>query len=117
MNVVAKGKSANCKTAGGVYFAQCRECAAQYVGETKHPLKDRLTKRRHHIKIGLKADGAAAHTITEGSEHTFTYKLLDVDTNDCKRRQIEQRWIGRLHTDQPPGVNTDKHIFRWWDVP
>lgn len=95
-------QSTNC-----VYLIFCVKCGIQYVGETKNSISLRMTQHRYNIKNRRERQ-------TPLVEHfiSHNYKSLRVaglERNalwtDWERKKVERRWIYRLDTKEPDGLN------------
>lgn len=83
------------------------KCGIQYVGETKNSISLRMTQHRYNIKNRRERQ-------TPLVEHfiSHNYKSLRVaglERNalwtDWERKKVERRWIYRLDTKEPDGLN------------
>lgn len=95
-------QSTNC-----VYLIFCVKCGIQYVGETKNSISLRMTQHRYNITNRRERQ-------TPLVEHfiSHNYKSLRVaglERNalwtDWERKKVERRWIYRLDTKEPDGLN------------
>lgn len=89
-----------------VYGIICKACGKIYVGETKNSLKERLKQHIYLIKKPKK------HTILY--EHFWTHGLANFSIlglekgrnwNYKRRRGTENKWIEKLNTIHPFGLN------------
>lgn len=96
-------KHTNC-----VYMIECRSCGKTYVGETRNTLSSRLSTHRYNIKNNKKSDTY----LTQHSHKNLRLQGLqhNPDWTTEERRKTERRWIWRLRTLHPHGLN--KSYFR-----
>ena len=91
-----------------VYAIQCRLCRSIYVGETGSTIKQRLYQHIYHIQKGTDNKILYSHFI---SHHITNFLLSGLETNAGwsmgQRRAAERRWIYRLSTTAPHGLNDD----------
>lgn len=93
-----------------VYIIFCSKCNIQYIGETSNSLKTRMWQHRYNIKHRKKIDTPLVrHFILHGIE---ALRMAGIQSNSCwtdkQRKSLERRWIYRLQTQEPKGLNV-KH--------
>lgn len=95
-------ESTNC-----VYLIFCNKCGKKYVGETRNTLFTRLIQHRYNIK-----NRKETHTLLV--QHFLLHDLSSLKIaglqsspiwTDWERRKMERRWIFRLGTRDPDGLN------------
>lgn len=89
-----------------VYIITCTLCQKHYIGETKHPLHVRLKQHLYQISR------PTAHTTlyTHFRSHPITHLIISglesgVRWTSGQRKMFEHRWIARLATVIPHGLN------------
>ena len=89
-----------CKSSKLIYAATCKKCKLIYVGETGCSLADRFGKHRHDNEL-------AKHFHKD--HHLNDLEVLILQTGLSKsraqREQFEDRWICKLQTKTPTGIN------------
>ena len=91
-----------------IYAIQCKLCKSMYIGETGATIKQRLHQHIYHIQKGtnnkLLYTHFASHTI-------INFSLCGLETNlgwtPQQRRAAERKWICRLSSRSPFGLNDD----------
>lgn len=95
-------RSTNC-----VYIIYCSKCLIQYVGESKNSLSVRMTQHRYNINNGKVVDTPLVqHFLQHG---LASMRMAGLQRNltwtDGERQAVERRWIARLSTKRPFGLN------------
>ena len=89
-----------------VYAVQCKLCKAIYVGETGATIKQRLYQHVYHIQKGTNPKLLYVHFV---QHHLSNFSLSGLETNASwsllQRRAAERRWILRLSSTAPLGLN------------
>lgn len=113
-----QGKINNCGTSSVVYLITCNACPARYVGETGNQLRTRLNNHRsdirHHNDTQVaKHFNGAGHSISD-----LRITILEsgpfsdvASLETIYRRNCESKWITRLKTTQPGGLNVREDSF------
>ena len=92
-------------------MVQCRLCNSQYIGETKHRLKDRFNEHRRPV---LNTTSNYIHTAVSehflSNNHSDTHMLLILieklkNERDSFRKAREARIIHKAKTLEPLGIN------------
>ena len=98
-----------CKSKGVVYAARCKKHLKLYVGQTGERLSDRFSKHRYDIKNRPDNTELAAHFHENHSiDDDLDVIILQSNLlNQNERIHHEDRWICRLQTLQPNGINAD----------
>ena len=99
-----------------VYALYCKVCTKIYVGQTKRSLRERIgehftsiRKKKKHLVVGRHYN-SAGHT---GIENVMIYILDFVKTppsainSQKKRETLELKWIFRLRSTVPLGLNLE----------
>ena len=96
-----------CRTKCVVYAARCKKCDLIYIGHTSNEIRERFGKHRYDVN--------KRPSNTEYSEHfgsaDHTEKDMEVTIlqsgiwNDQEREFHEDKWICRLQTATPNGIN------------
>ena len=104
-----------CKSGNLIYCLTCNICKYQYVGQTKRRLIDRLQEHRRYVKNRNLDTATGRHFTLPGhtQEPDFKVHILDfIYRHPCSpaskrlRNLIENKWIHRLRTVIPDGINT-----------
>ena len=118
-----------CKTYNICYLAKCKICDKSYTGRTVDPLHKRINGHRQHYREVLKEseEKNSLDEIDENKdkymlglhlhlEHGFTdpdafdqhlkFGIIDI-TNPTDIEKKEYRWMHKLNTFQPTGINTE----------
>lgn len=95
------------QTQNCVYVIFCSRCGKQYVGETKNSIRTRMWQHRYMIKNKKGMDTPLIkHFILHGVQ---ALRVAGLESNPCwtdrERRSHERRWIHRLQTQEPMGLN------------
>ena len=116
----------DCKTKRVIYAAECCKCNMQYVGQTVTPLRTRISGHRSWMKkkkddkgkdpdaLIRKDEGAlaehlkVAHKFTTAEDFNKAYKFSILKSNPNNFDKSEQKWISKLVTMHPFGLNLDK---------
>ena len=89
-----------------VYAIQCKLCKMTYVGETGATIKQRLYQHIYHIQKGTVSKLLYAHFSQHGISN---FSLCGLETSAVwtltQRRATEKRWIYRLSSTSPLGLN------------
>lgn len=100
----------DCKSRNLVYGAWCKKHKQLYVGQTGEKLCDRFSKHRYDIKKRPDNNELAAHF---HNNHDVDKDLgvvilerLKVDNAEA-RKYYEDRWVCKLQSLQPQGINVD----------
>lgn len=108
--------SANCKSKNVIYCASCNFCLKQYVGKTNNKLQSRISGHRSHMgdsSFDESDDAALAeHLKLEHDLHTvelfnlgFNFTVLELGAFNLD--ECEQRWVSKLTTLKPFGLNKE----------
>ena len=115
-----KTPAGNCKSFRLVYCAQCKLCQKQYVGRTVNKLQTRISGHRTfvnkaNVNSTEETDEAALaehlrkdHNIDsiDGFDNIYSFTILEV--GPLELAISEQRWVSRLVTMRPFGLNIEK---------
>lgn len=95
-------EQANC-----VYIIECKKCPKQYIGETRGPLKTRLSHHRYNIRDGHKEETALVQHFQRHGLHNVYLRGLEHNPQwtTIQRRRRESFWIRKLDTLVPKGLN------------
>jgi hypothetical protein len=95
----------SCSDNNVIYLIECKRCHSRYVGETSRKLRTRISEHVHHI---LHADptSVAEHFTRTCSLSDFSFTVLERTVNSTRRKKKEERWMRRLNTLKPHGLNT-----------
>ena len=109
---------ANCKSRNVIYCAECYLCRLQYTGKTTTFIRSRICVHRSHVGDSMFDDESDEAALAEhlqvvhkldsvdhfNSNYTFT--ILENSPKDLDAS--EQRWVSRLMTMRPFGLNKEK---------
>jgi hypothetical protein len=99
----------SCSVKNAIYIIYCLRCSIKYVGETGNSVKQRLSQ--HLSTIKLKRDTTVSEHFNK-PDHSIDDLRFFVLANNTewsleKRRSVESKWINKLNTLKPNGMNTD----------
>ena len=105
----------NCKSKELVYAVSCKKCDLLYVGQTGEALQTRMSKHRYDCR---KRPGncALAQHFFDAKDHDpekdmQIYVLQTGLSTEAVREHHEDRWICRLQTMEPTGINKERHQY------
>ncbi len=104
--VVCSGSQITCETSRVVYLVTCKRCSLQYIGQTKHKLKERVREHRLSILHNESSRYLVSHFNTSG--HTiddFSVQIAEVVSVGLNLADRENFWIRLLNTAYPFGLN------------
>ena len=113
-NVSVKASGGTCKSSNVVYAAWCTKHNQIYVGQTGEQLSDRFSKHRYDIKNRPNNSELAGHFHKDHDLDTdLRVTILQQLENDnsLERTYHEDRWICRLQTLAPNGINQDTNGY------
>ena len=114
---VFKTPSATCKSRNIIYCATCMYCTKQYVGKSTCKLQSRISGHRTHmgdVVFEIDNDDAslAEHLKVDHNLETvelfnlgYVFTVLQLSPVDLD--QCEQKWVSRLTTLVPFGLNKE----------
>jgi len=109
-NTNLKISGGDCKSRNVIYAAWCKKHHRIYVGQTGEKLSDRFAKHRYDIKKRPGNSELAEHFHNDHNIETdmgvVVLQQLK-DDNPHARIHFEDRWICRLQSLQPKGINLD----------
>ena len=89
-----------------VYIITCTFCQKHYIGETKHPLQVRLKQHLHQISRASSSTTLYTHFQLHPITHLIITGLeCGVRWTSGQRKLAEHRWIAKLDTVVPNGLN------------
>ena len=101
----------NCQSTNVVYVITCKKCGTQYVGETKRALKTRLLEHCGDTKHNR--DRPVARHFNKPNHTCDDIMIMAIDrpssTNYFHRLALESKWIDKLQTSAPLGMNVKGH--------
>jgi hypothetical protein len=99
----------NCRSANVIYVVQCNFCSQKYVGETCNSVKLRITQHLSNIRTKRSTPVSDHFNQPDHSITDFRFFALVNNTNwsDSKRKAVENKWILKLGTRTPNGINKD----------
>lgn len=103
----------NCQSKNLVYAARCKKHDFICVGHTGERLCDRFAKHRYDIKKRPDNSELAEHFHKDHTEDDMEVLILQsgLTKSRSQREWYEDRWICRLQTMQPTGINTEIHQY------
>ena len=109
-------KNTNCQSSNIIYLINCSTCGIQYVGQTKKRLLTRF--QGHHFDIKNQNDTTVSRHLNkcpssqptgfdglEISLLSFIKNPANSRSGQVERDREEKRWIHRLATGVPKGLN------------
>ena len=84
---------------------ECKRCHIRYVGETGRKLRTRISEHVLHI-LHDDPTSVAQHFTRSCSLPDFSFTALERAPNATKRKKKEERWMRRLNSVAPHGLNT-----------
>lgn len=103
-----------CKSHNIIYCITCTKCKLQYVGQTKRRLMDRFQGHFYNINKKKTDDPIGYHFNTKGHSGTDNVEIhivdfitapSNTDAGAKLRDLLERKWIHRLRTLTPLGLN------------
>ena len=116
--VTQRDKINNCGTSNVVYLITCNACSVSYVGETGNQLRIRLNNHRSDIRHNN--DTQVARHFNEAGHSYADLRITilesgpfsdDTSLETIYRGNCESKWITRLKTRQPGGLNITEDSF------
>lgn len=97
----------NPKTQNCIYLIWCTKCQLKYIGETGNTITTRITQHRYNIKNKKQSHTPLVHHFLLHGWESFKCTGLKHNPNwtISERKREEKRWILRLNTMQPRGLN------------
>ena len=111
----------SCRSNNIVYCLCCLVCHKHYVGQTKRPLVERLREHVRNINQNTDIHIVGRHFNEPGHEGITSLKVAvlnfakghpDSKTSLCMRLELESKWMHRLRSFVPTGLNLTKNIER-----
>ena len=100
------GRALQPTTKNAVYAVRCRACHKLYVGETLHEISLRIKQHLYRINSGYGTSVLFLHFKLHGPENLQSLGLESSGSwTTAQRRAAERRWIYRLKTIDPTGLN------------
>lgn len=92
-----------------VYLISCKKCTAQYVGQTKNTILTRLYQHLYNIRNKKETQ---THIVKHFLQHGLdSLEVCGLQSNQSwtlsERLTIERKWITRLDTKFPKGLNDE----------
>lgn len=99
-------QSLTCETRNLIYAIQCKISSKIYIGETGNSLQTRMYQHMYHLRKQNKSTVLYNH-FKEYDISALIYMALDSkkEWSKTQRRQQERKWISRLQTMDPSGLN------------
>ncbi|KAF3834512.1 hypothetical protein F7725_027070 [Dissostichus mawsoni] len=100
------GRALRPTTKNAVYAVRCRACHKLYVGETRHEISLRIKQHLYRINNGYGTSVLYLHFKLHGPENLQSLGLESSGSwTTAQRQAAERRWIHRLKTIDPTGLN------------
>lgn len=106
-------KNVTCKSSNLIYCLSCKQCGQQYVGQTQQTLMKRVYA--HIYSINTKGETSVArhfnmhahNGVSDLKTHVleFVHSHPDKKETQSIRDTLELKWIHRLRTVFPSGMN------------
>ena len=120
--ITKKTKSGGtCKSKGVIYSVNCKKCNLMYIGHTGDSLNIRFSKHKYDIKNRPKNNELAEHCHKDHDIDTdLEIYIIDYGITSLKYRKfLEDRWICKLQTMKPTGLNFEcgqyvKEMYQCW---
>lgn len=87
-----------------IYLIVCKRCSMRYVGETSRPLRSRISEHVNNV-LNRNPTSVSEHFSSDCSLADFSFTALERCVNTTRRRKKETRWMRRLNTLAPNGLN------------
>ena len=94
----------SCSDTSIIYLIVCKRCSIRYVGETSRSLRSRISEHVYNILRSIPTS-VSQHFNSSCSLADFSFTALERSTNTTRRRKKETRWMRRLNTLAPRGLN------------
>lgn len=90
-----------------IYLISCKKCRIRYVGETQNAIATRINQHRYNIRHHKETNTLVVqHFLSHGLS---SLRVMGLESNPSwtlfKRKKAEQRWITKLGTMTPDGLN------------
>lgn len=95
-----------CQSRNVIYFIVCKKCFIGYVGQTSRALSQRISQHVYDIRSKQETP-VARHFNGTCDIRSFSFTGLEHCPQEKKRLIKENKWIQRLHTLQPQGLNAE----------
>ena len=119
--VVTVKPGATCNTENVVYALNCKKCKQIYVGHTGDSMKIRYSKHKYDVNNRPTQNEFATHCHRgHDLEKDIEISILDYGIGSLEERErVEDRFICRLQTREPTGMNTRigpyaKEMYHLW---
>ena len=101
-----------CKTSNVIYAARCKIHDKLYVGHTGEALSTRFSKHRYDIGKRPNNSELAEHFHEDHSMSDLEVTILESGfKSSAERQRAEDKWMCRLQTLSPAGLNKDCHGY------
>ncbi|MEL7309124.1 MAG: GIY-YIG nuclease family protein, partial [Pseudomonadota bacterium] len=94
----------SCKDTCLIYLIECKRCHIRYVGESGRKLRTRISEHVHRI-LHRDPTSVAQHFSQTCSLADFSFTALERTANHTRRKKKEERWMRRLNSVAPDGLN------------
>lgn len=100
-------KGLNLSSENAIYCIRCQHCGKQYVGETGNTIRTRLHSHSSNIRNNRKRNTPLVRHFREHGLHNLRIYPLECKAGWTHRNRLreEERWIDRLGTRFPHGLN------------
>lgn len=101
----------SCFSFNVIYLLTCTSCNFMYVGQTCRPLRMRIAEHVYNIKNCLPTP-VSEHFNSSCTLQHFSFAALEHCHDRTKRLLKENKWIRRLRTLKPDGINEACNVLR-----
>ena len=113
----------DCHTSNLIYVLSCQKCNLHYVGQTSTSVRQRTCSHRYtfrHKKEAAQSRHLTAHFNLPGHEFNRDFKITPLQTitldpnkkiNSINLQRLENKWIDKLNTLHPSGLNTNYNVL------
>lgn len=90
-----------------IYLITCKQCGAQYVGETGNTVLVRMTQHKYNILKGQQKNTYLVQHFLQHGWESFRVTVLQANPQWSvpQRKRAERIWINKLGTIYPQGLN------------
>ena len=107
-NITLNVRGGNSNDKNVIYAAKCLKCRLLYVGYTTTPLNVRFNNNRSHIRKNLDTCELVQHFANNSCDFQQDLELTVLQHVSGSRQRLEleeDKWIARLDTKHPNGLN------------
>ena len=113
----------DCHSSNIIYVLSCTKCDLHYVGQTSTSIRQRTCSHRYtfkHKKEASQSRHLIAHFKLPGHEFNRDFKMTPLQSipldpnkkiNSLNLQRLENKWIKKLNTLHPSGLNSNYNIL------